>query len=81
MLIAYFSDKARHRFSFVIFSICISITGFAILISVSNRHNLQYAALFLVTMGTYSAMPVIGMCTLIILFKFKSLLTFGSVLV
>ncbi|MCJ1471797.1 hypothetical protein MMC13_000438 [Lambiella insularis] len=59
MLVAFFSDALKHRFLFTIFPICVSITGFAILISVHTNHNLEYAALFLVTMGTYGAMPVV----------------------
>lgn len=59
MIVAYFSDAARHRLAFAVFCICVSITGFAILISVHDNTNLQYAALFLVTMGTYSAMPIV----------------------
>lgn len=59
MLIAWCSDRLRHRFAFTIFPICVCITGFAILISVHNNRNLQYAALFLVAMGAYTAMPVI----------------------
>lgn len=59
MVVAFFSDKLRHRFAFTIIPIALAITGFGILISVHHRHNLQYAALFMVTMGTYSAMPVI----------------------
>ncbi|KAF3032605.1 hypothetical protein E8E12_003373 [Didymella heteroderae] len=59
MLIAWCSDRLRHRFAFTIFPICVCITGFAILISVHNNRDLQYAALFLVAMGAYTAMPVI----------------------
>ena len=59
MLIAYLSDKTRHRFLFTILPICISITGFAILLSVHKNRHLEYAALFLVTSGTYAALPVI----------------------
>ncbi|CAK1362917.1 putative transporter [Cercospora beticola] len=59
MLLAVLSDATKHRFGFAVFSTCISIAGFAILISVHNNNTVQYAALFLVTMGTYSAMPVI----------------------
>lgn len=33
--------------------------GFAILLAVHTNREVQYAALFLVTMGTYSAMPII----------------------
>lgn len=36
-----------------------AIAGFAILLTVHTRPHLEYAALFLVTMGTYSALPVI----------------------
>ncbi|MCJ1242665.1 hypothetical protein MMC14_010674 [Varicellaria rhodocarpa] len=59
MLIAYLSDRTQHRFLFTIIPICVAIAGFAILLTVHNSHHLEYAALFLVTMGTYSAMPVI----------------------
>ncbi|KAL7776766.1 hypothetical protein CFE70_007185 [Pyrenophora teres f. teres 0-1] len=48
-----------HRFLFAIFPICVCIAGFAILLAVHDNHNLQYAALFLVAMGAYTAMPVI----------------------
>jgi MFS family permease len=59
MIIAYASDKTRHRFAFTIIPILVSIAGFAILLAVHNHRQVQYAALFLVTMGTYSAMPVV----------------------
>ena len=59
MLIAYFSDKTRHRFGFAIFAICVAIAGFGTLLGVHNDTRTQYAALFLVTIGAYSAMPII----------------------
>ena len=59
MLVAFFSDKLRHRFFFTLFPICIAIAGFAILITEHHNHNLEYGALFMVTSGTYSAMPII----------------------
>lgn len=59
MLVAFLSDKLKHRFLFTIIPICVCISGFAILISVHNHRDLQYAALFLVAMGAYTAMPVI----------------------
>ncbi|OJJ48844.1 hypothetical protein ASPZODRAFT_149834 [Penicilliopsis zonata CBS 506.65] len=61
LCVAFLSDKFRHRFAFVIIPICIAIAGFAILLTVhgtAHRH-VEYGALFLVTSGTYSAMPVI----------------------
>lgn len=62
MAIATFSDKIRHRFCFIMFTICVAIVGFGILIAVHDNTGLQYAALFLVTSGTYTAMPLI-VCT------------------
>ncbi|MCJ1225726.1 hypothetical protein MMC12_002375 [Toensbergia leucococca] len=59
MIIAFASDLTKHRFLFTLLPICVAITGFGILITVHNRPHLEYAALFLVTMGTYSALPVI----------------------
>ena len=59
MLVAYLSDRTQHRFLFTIIPICVAIAGFSILLTVHNNYHLEYAALFLVTMGTYSAMPVI----------------------
>jgi sugar phosphate permease len=59
MIIAYASDKTRHRFAFAVFPLFISITGLAILIREHQNMHVQYAALFLVAMGAYTAMPVI----------------------
>ncbi|KAI4688848.1 uncharacterized protein J4E84_004778 [Alternaria hordeiaustralica] len=59
MLVAWFSDRLKHRFLFTIFPIAVCIAGFAILITVHDNHDLQYGALFLVAMGAYTAMPVI----------------------
>lgn len=57
MITATFSDMSRHRFAFIIGGICIAISAFAILITVQNNTDVQYAALFLVAMGCYSTMP------------------------
>jgi MFS family permease len=59
MLVAFFSDKLRHRFLFTLIPIGISISGFAILITTHYDHHVEYGALFLITCGTYSAMPII----------------------
>ncbi|PVH94135.1 MFS general substrate transporter [Periconia macrospinosa] len=59
MVIAWFSDRLKHRFLFAIFPICVCISGFAILLVVHNHRSVQYAALFLIAMGAYTAMPVI----------------------
>lgn len=59
MAVAFLSDRIRHRFAFCIIAICIAIIGFGILIAVHDNTKLQYAALFLVATGAYTAMPVI----------------------
>ena len=59
MIIATCSDFAKHRWAFTLLPICVSIAGFAILLAVHHHKHAQYAALFLCTMGTYSAMPVV----------------------
>lgn len=59
MVIAFISDRLKHRFAFTLIPISVVITGFAILLRVHTNIHARYAALFLVAMGTYSAMPVI----------------------
>ncbi|KAM5531745.1 hypothetical protein V8D89_014594 [Ganoderma adspersum] len=59
MLTATFSDWLRMRFVFIVATIAVSLTGFIILLVVHDNKHLQYAALFLAAMGTYSAMPII----------------------
>ncbi|PYH89534.1 putative MFS transporter [Aspergillus ellipticus CBS 707.79] len=61
MLIATLSDLARHRFAFTLIPMLVAMAGFGILLNVhgeAHRH-VQYGALFMVTCGSYSAMPVI----------------------
>ena len=59
MLVAWASDRSRHRFFFTLIPIAIGIVGFGMLLAGSNSRDLNYSALFLVTCGCYSAMPVI----------------------
>lgn len=59
MIIAFASDFTRHRFLFTIIPILVSMAGFIILLTVHHDTGVQYAGLFLVAMGAYSAMPVI----------------------
>ena len=59
MLIAYTSDKVRHRFLFALFAIAVAIASFGILFEIHNDTDVQYAALFLAAMGAYTAMPII----------------------
>ncbi|TFY57815.1 hypothetical protein EVJ58_g6795 [Rhodofomes roseus] len=59
MITATASDHLRHRFAFVLLPTAVALTGFIILLVVHDNTKLQYAALFLSAMGTYSAMPMI----------------------
>lgn len=59
MCIAYLSDKFKHRFLFTIIPMLISMAGLGILMNIHNNRDVQYGALFLVTGGCYSAMPVV----------------------
>jgi len=56
--IAYFSDLLQHRFLFTHIPITMSIAGFAILFTPTQMIISNYGALFLVTMDTYSELPV-----------------------
>jgi predicted MFS family arabinose efflux permease len=59
MLIAYASDKCRHRFAFAVVPLVVAIAGFGMLLTIHHNLHAQYAALFLVAMGAYSSMPVL----------------------
>jgi len=59
MLIATFSDLAKHRFLFVIFPLLVALAGFSTLLGATGNHHAQYGALFLAVSGVYSTMPVI----------------------
>ncbi|KAL2362934.1 hypothetical protein RJZ56_004187 [Blastomyces dermatitidis] len=61
LAVAYLSDRLRNRFVFTVIPTCIAIAGFAILLNVHGKENrsVQYGALFLVTCGVFSAMPII----------------------
>ncbi|KAL1957653.1 hypothetical protein VTO42DRAFT_5630 [Malbranchea cinnamomea] len=61
MIVAALSDHFQHRFTFAVVCNCIAIAGFAILLGVHGVENreIQFFALCLVTMGAYTAMPLI----------------------
>ena len=61
LLIAFFSDRLKHRFIFTLVPIAVAIAGFAMLLTIHGKTHraAEYGALFLVTSGSYSAMPVI----------------------
>jgi len=59
MLIATFSDLAKHRFLFVIFPLLVALAGFPTPPGTKNDHPTQHGTLFLAVSGVYSVIPVI----------------------
>ncbi|KAL4966832.1 putative MFS transporter [Aspergillus stella-maris] len=59
MFIAYLSDRFQHKFLFTIVPMCACMAGMGILLNITDNRDIQYGALFLVTGGVYSAMPVV----------------------
>lgn len=60
MFMAFLSDLAQHRFTFILIAISASISGFAIQLAPGLSDKIKYGGLFLVAAGTYAAMPLIG---------------------
>lgn len=57
---AYLSDRMRHRFSFIIFGICVCTVGLIVLMAQSRVSVAgKYTALYIVMTGGYIAQPVI----------------------
>ncbi|KAL4957770.1 Peroxin-3-domain-containing protein [Aspergillus filifer] len=59
MFIAYLSDRFQHKFLFAVVPMCACMAGMGILLNITDNRDIQYGALFLVTSGVYSAMPVV----------------------
>lgn len=59
MFIAYLSDRFQHKFLFTVVPMCACMAGMGILLNITDNRDIQYGALFLVTGGVYSAMPVV----------------------
>ncbi|TFK45294.1 MFS transporter [Heliocybe sulcata] len=59
MLTAALSDRLQHRWLFSVFTALLALAGFAILIAVHGNVHAEYAALFLITCGAYTSMPLL----------------------
>ncbi|KAI0926061.1 hypothetical protein AcV5_008625 [Taiwanofungus camphoratus] len=59
MLVAAASDYCHHRFLFALAPTLVALAGYIILLIVHDDTNLQYGALFICAIGTYSAMPIV----------------------
>ena len=58
MVMAIFSDYLAHRFLFAIFSTCVGMAGFIILLIPDLPSVVHYISIFLAIAGTYAAMPI-----------------------
>jgi predicted MFS family arabinose efflux permease len=59
LILATFSDWARHRAAFALAPLAISISALAALLSIHTNTTVEYALLHLVTIGTYGVMPIV----------------------
>lgn len=59
MAVSMLSDRLQHRFAFALSAICIAFAGFIMLLVVHDHNHLQYGAIFMATIGIYTAMPII----------------------
>ncbi len=59
LVIAAMSDATKLRAPYALVPLALTITGFGMLLAIHDNLSAQYAALCLVTMGTYGAMPII----------------------
>ncbi|KAL7626407.1 High-affinity nicotinic acid transporter [Parahypoxylon ruwenzoriense] len=58
LLTAALSDWMHHRAAFALAPLALGLAAFATLLKVHNNTSVQYAMLCLVTMGTYSVLPI-----------------------
>ena len=58
MIVAFISDRVRHRYLFAVLCSGIAIAGFAMMLSPLPSY-VKYGALFLITCGTYTALPLV----------------------
>lgn len=59
LLTATISDATAHRFLFAFLPTLLALAGTATLFTIHHDTHTEYAALFLVAMGTYTAMPIV----------------------
>ena len=58
LVLSFASDRLKHRFSFVFLPVLLAIAGVGTLLNVHDNVHVQYAAVFLVTMGVFAALPI-----------------------
>lgn len=58
ILVCFMAARARHALTFVLIPLFLALSGAGILFTVHSNVHLEYAAVFLVTMGLFAALPV-----------------------
>ena len=58
ILNCFAAARSRHALGFVLFPLCIALAGAGILLDVHEDVHLEYADVFLVTMGLFAALPM-----------------------
>ena len=60
LITAWFTDRLKHRFAFIVTGCCIATIGYAILLDMlSVPVGARYFALYMITSGGYMAQPVV----------------------
>jgi hypothetical protein len=59
LILATVSDWSRHRAFYAIVPLSITISAFAVLLTIHTNTTVEYAVLHLVTIGTYGVMPIV----------------------
>lgn len=58
MIIAWFSDKLRHRLAFTLIPICIALAGFGTLLNVHDNVGIQYMVSQVLTSTAISSLTI-----------------------
>ena len=58
ILVCFTAARARHALTFVLLPLFLALAGAGILFTVHSNVHLEYAAVFLVSMGLFAALPV-----------------------
>ena len=60
LIVAYFSDRLQHRYSFTMLGILIGTVGYVILLAQESVSvNIRYFAVYMITIGGYISQPLI----------------------
>lgn len=59
LIVAYLSDKCRHRYGFIMFGCLVATVGYVILLNQAGlSRDVKFAAVFLIALGGYTSTPI-----------------------